>query len=87
MKAGTKVKMSEELKALFRANCIDGKHVGPMFDEDCYGCCGAHVDEFGDCVGIVVGPIILTGDDLEVEVRWQPSNLRYGYDSKHLVPV
>jgi hypothetical protein len=56
----------------------------------------AHVVEFGECVGVVecltdynnckpgepgydvakVGP--------EVDVRWQPSNLRYGYDTKAL---
>lgn len=39
-----------------------------------------HIEEFGDCIGVVEGYIdygTCTGP--EVDVRWQPSKLRYGY--------
>jgi hypothetical protein len=51
-----------------------------------------HVEEFGDCIGIVIGPTDYNNckpDDPnydpakvgpEVDVRWQPSNLRYAYN-------
>lgn len=41
--------------------------------------CAEHVAEFGDCVGVVIGPFDdgLAGPD--VDVRWEPSGLRYGY--------
>lgn len=71
MKPGTKVRMSEGLKALLRAS---GSH--------------EHVEEFGDCTGIVIGPMFPDVPEApEVDVRWQPSNLRYGYDPKNLVEV
>ncbi len=44
--------------------------------------CAAHVEEFGDCVGIVDGPADGYGPDLDV--RWQPSGLRYAYLAKWL---
>ena len=68
MKPGTKVRMTEELKRVFRLNN-----------------CAAHVEEFGDCVGIVEGPVDYgTTSGPELDVRWQPSNLRYAYDPKYL---
>ena len=101
---GDRVRMTEEYKTLARGKCGDsGKHVGP-FDPgggkddpggDCWGCSTAHIEEFGDSVGIVdgltdynnmgerdpgkIGP--------EVDIRWQPNNLRYAYDPKHLKAV
>ena len=63
---------------------------------DCYGCSSVHVDEFENCIGTVEGLLDLNnckpGDanynvgnvGPEVEVRWQPSNLRYSYDPKYL---
>lgn len=69
IKAGTNVKMSQQLKdGLISNNCK------------------AHVDEFGDCVGIVEDQIDPRYPD--VNVRWQPSKLRYGYnpDSLDIVP-
>lgn len=47
-----------------------------------------HIDEFGDCVGTVEGPVdygVQKGPELNV--RWQPSNLRYGYHPDHLEEV
>lgn len=39
-----------------------------------------HIAEFGSCVGIVDGLLDYgTQKGPEVDVRWQPSNLRYGY--------
>jgi hypothetical protein len=64
--------MSQEIKQLFIAN---GSH--------------EHVEEFGDCVGVVIGPVDY-GDGAiypEVDVRWQPSNLKYAYDAKYLVNI
>lgn len=58
-----------------------------------------HVQEFGECIGIVEGPTDFNpchpgedGYDLnklgpEVDVRWLPSNLRYAYHPKYLVQV
>ena len=47
--------------------------------------CKEHVDEFGDCVGIVDGPIDYgTQKGPELDVRWQPTNLRYAYHPNNL---
>jgi len=60
---------------------------------DCWGCSTAHVEEFEGCVGIVDGPTDYNNmgethdpDKVgpEIDVRWQPSNLRYAYDPKYL---
>lgn len=62
--------------------------------------CRAHVTEFGDCIGIVEGLTDYNnckpgepGYDIrkvgpEVDVRWQPSGLRYSYrpDLLKIVP-
>lgn len=45
---------------------------------------GEHVDEFGHCIGVVIGPMFPDTDWPEVDVRWQPSNLRYGYHPNEL---
>jgi len=50
--------------------------------------CNDHVVEFGNCIGIVQGYTNygnVVGPD--VDVRWQPSNLRYAYDPKYLIIV
>lgn len=46
--------------------------------------CEEHVSEFGHCEGIVIG---YSFDDVKdyLEVRWKPSNLKYGYDIKELI--
>lgn len=73
---GTRVRMSEAYKAETRVHSPD------------------HVAEFADCVGIVDGPVDYNDGvspfdpsklGPEVDVRWQPSRLRYGYDPKDLV--
>lgn len=46
--------------------------------------CSEHVDEFGECVGIIQR---IRPDWLEVEVRWQPSNLKYAYHPNYLMLV
>lgn len=47
---------------------------------DCLGCSIDHIKEFGDCIGIVIGLVDYGSQQgPEVDVRWQPSNLRYGY--------
>lgn len=82
MKIGTRVRMSERLKRAFRDSGS-----------------GRHVAEFGDCEGVVIGPLDYNncspgdpGYDAarvgpEVDVRWQPSGLRYGYHPDELVEV
>lgn len=98
---GDRVRMTEEYKALMRGKCGEsGKHVGP-FDPgddkddpggDCWGCSTAHVEEFGDCVGTVVGltdynnagePRDHNKVGPEIDVKWTQS-LRYAYDPKFL---
>ncbi len=71
LKRGDIVRMSGRLKRAFRANLS-----------------GDHVLEFGESVGIVEGLTAYDGfDGPELEVRWQPSGLRYAYDSSGLVLV
>lgn len=80
MKPGLRVRMGEALKEEFRRN-------------DCAG----HVKEFGECIGIVEGLVDYNneGDEPydplkrgpEVNVRWQPSGLRYGYHPDFLKVV
>ena len=71
MPPGTKVRMGEALKQQLVANG------------------GAeHVEEFGECVGVVEGLVNYgTEQGPDVDVRWQPSNLRYGYHPEELVEV
>lgn len=86
MKKGTRVRMSEDYKRQLRGRCgVAGKHLGPMCEGDCWGCSSAHVEEFGDCVGIVED--LLQPNCPEVNVRWLPSKLRYAYDPINLVKV
>ena len=56
--------------------------------------CRPHVREFGRCIGVVQGPMDYgPGEDgepvlgPEVDVRWKPSRLRYGYHPDQLVIV
>ena len=46
-----------------------------------------HVEEFKDCIGKVEGPSYPNGEGPEVDVRWMPSNLKYGYFTDNLVKV
>jgi len=71
MKSGTKVRMTEAYKQQLIASD-----------------CAEHAEEFFNCVGIVEGPIDYgTQQGPEVDVRWQPSGLRYGYHPDQLVEV
>lgn len=79
IKIGDKVKMSNTLKKQLMKNGSE-----------------EHVDEFGDCIGIVIGYIDYNNDGEndpdkiyydEFDVRWMPSNLKYGYAAKYLVKV
>lgn len=71
MTPGTKVRMSDE-------------HKQQLIINDCK----QHVEEFGNCVGIVEGPVDYNGvQGPEVDVRWEPSKLRYGYHPDSLVIV
>ena len=86
-KPGVRVRMTEELRARLRGPCERGQHRGAILpgledqpDQGCRASSLAHLEEFGDCVGILEGPIDL-GAQLgpEWDVRWQPSGLRYAY--------
>ena len=89
LKPGTRVRMSDQLKRELRGQCTGpGGHVGhagwifdpEMPDDGCAACSWTHVEEFGECTG-VVGGLMFPGliDTPEVNVRWEPSGLRYGY--------
>lgn len=96
MNPGTRVRMSEEFKRRSRGQCQGpGKHVGDgpawegdpeMPDDGCTACSWSHIEEFGECEGVVEGPAFptLAGCDF-VDVRWQPTNLRYMYRKRDLV--
>lgn len=49
--------------------------------------CEDHVKEFGDCVGRVEGLVYPNGEGNELNVRWLPSKLRYGYPPECLIKV
>jgi hypothetical protein len=75
LRKGDKVRMTVEFKTRMRVSSV------------------GHIIEFGNCVGIVQGFIDYhnDGDMLdhgkigpEVDVRWQPSNLRYAYMPEEL---
>lgn len=68
MKAGTKVRMSEDLKQQLKRNG-----------------CSDYVHEFGQCIGIVQGTDNPGVEPADVDVRWQPSNLRYTHLARDLV--
>lgn len=72
IRKGTKVRMSTRLKQHLRRTGS-----------------AAHVKEFGDCVGIVLGKVVYPNGKTyeEVDVRWQPSNLKYMYFKNQLVRV
>jgi hypothetical protein len=98
MKSGDRVRMSEALKTKLRGNCLPDKHVDSrgteQTDDGCLYCSTEHVEEFGECEGTVEGATDynVMGDSSydpakvgpEVDVRWQPSNLRYAYDPEDL---
>jgi hypothetical protein len=46
-----------------------------------------HVEEFKNCIGKVDGPSYPNGEGPEMDVRWMPSGLRYGYDPINLIKV
>jgi hypothetical protein len=46
--------------------------------------CEEHVKEFGECIGIVEGYVDYgNSKGPEVDVRWLPMGLRYGYDPEN----
>ncbi len=100
MKTGTRVRMTEEFKRNARGQCQGpGKHVGhgpswvpdpEMPDDGCAACSWGHIDEFGECEGLVEDLMFPDDPTSEfVNVRWQPSGLRYGYhpNSLEVVPT
>lgn len=68
--AGDTVRLTAEAKRLMTGN----RHT--LLDS------AEHVDEFGDCVGVIEG--LLDGRGPELKVRWRPSGLAYGYPPDHL---
>lgn len=57
--------------------------------------CKEHVDEFGECIGIVEDKVNYNRDGEndpdkigpEYNVRWYPSKLRYGYSLEQLEKI
>lgn len=57
--------------------------------------CKEHVDEFGNCIGIVEDLVNYNNDGendpnkigSEFNVRWMPSKLRYGYSPDDLIKI
>lgn len=77
MKIGTCVRMSEDLKSRLLSEA-PSKEAGVGGGHE-------HAKEFGDCVGVVEGPMFPGSVAArELDVRWHPSNLRYGYFPEQL---
>lgn len=85
--AGTKVRMTEAFKKKLRSNC----HHTPDTDDElfCKKCSAAHIREFGNSVGVVVGPVKWPdgSEGPEYRVQWTP-HLGYSYhpDNLEVVP-
>lgn len=99
MKQGDRVRMTEAFKVWMRGEC---SHVGldpKQPDVPCIACSTGHIEEFGDCVGVVSGPTDYNNvprehadydpDKVgpELDVRWEPSGLRYAYELSSLQPA
>jgi len=89
MKIGDLVIMSEPLKQQLRGSCYSEAYehvvhtgIDPLYPEFCHNCSYDHLNEFEYCIGIIYD----IGQDGFADVRWQPSNLRYGYEIKYLLP-
>jgi len=87
MVPGTKVRMTAAGKTMLQANSDRVQRYRDDADHETL----SNVEEFGDCIGIIAGPTDYTGSECqikqlgpEVDVRWQPSNLRYAYLPEHL---
>jgi len=90
MKAGTRVVMRDTLKRELMGACTSEGHVDGTDDETCTRCSKAHLAEFGHCVGVVQGPTSYGATSgPEVDVRWEPSGLRYAYrpDQLQVLPT
>jgi hypothetical protein len=83
IKAGTRVRMTEAHKVALRGRCVPGMHRDPNGRFVCAGLCifcsTGHEREFGACEGVVIGPCAGHDEPGLVDVRWEPSGLRYGY--------
>jgi hypothetical protein len=71
MKTGDRVKMSEEFKKTMNDNWQSR----------------SHINEFGDCVGIVEDLVYEDGFGDEFNIRWETSGLRYGYSPDQLTII
>ena len=73
MTAGTRVRMTAAFKA---AHSHKQEFAG----------CHEQVEEFGDCVGVVIGPVDWPDGTYgpELDVRWEPSGLKYAYKPQDL---
>lgn len=49
--------------------------------------CKPHIDEFGKSLGKVSGPMWANGEGPEIDVKWEPYGLRYGYNPEDLIIV
>ncbi len=65
----------------------DKVKMSEMFKAKMMGKSSDHITEFGNCEGYVGDLIFPDIEDSEVDVYWEPSGLKYGYDTKDLVKV
>jgi hypothetical protein len=92
MAPGTRIRMTEAHKVALCGRCVPGRHR----DSNgrfvcvwlCIYCSTAHVEEFGACDGVVVGACQGHEDEPGlVDVRWEPSGLRYAYWIRDLAVI
>mgnify|MGYP007031238405 CR=1 FL=1 len=89
--------MTERFKQERRGQCQGpGKHVGhkgwipdpELPDDGCAACSWGHIEEFGECEGLVEGPAFPNDPTCDlIDVRWEPSRLRYMYHPNDLEVV
>jgi hypothetical protein len=93
---GDKVRMTKAFKLELQRECAT-EGCKPDAEGVCERLCSTdHVKEFGECVGVVEGPLdynnkgepyVVEKVGPELNVRWQPSGLRYGYHPDQLERV
>jgi len=49
--------------------------------------CKEHADEFGECEGIVGETFYEDDIDKEVDVYWQPYNIKFAYNVNELIKL
>lgn len=82
LKAGTRVRLSAAGYAALLAGHKQNAHIDRAIRAAGGDPGRWPTAEFKNCIGVVLGPVMPGWE--EVDVRWEPSGLKYGYHPDHL---